>query len=71
MFNPVLSPQNVATLLQENQIQPSCSKIITFKKKLKLRKRADMWSVVFWMGETNVNKKTHDDQYYEIIRGQT
>ena len=69
MFNPVLSPQNVATLLQENQIQPSCSKIITFKKKLKLRKRADMWSV-FWMGETNVNKKTHDDQYYEIIRGQ-
>ena len=72
MFSLALSPQNVAVLLgcKKNQIKTiNNSKMIIFKKKL--RKRADMWSVVFWMGETNVNKKTHDDQYYEIIRGQT
>ena len=29
-----------------------------------------MWSV-FWMGETIVNKKSHDDQFCEIILVQT
>ena len=53
--------------LQEKPNSANNSKMIIFKKSL--RKRADMWSV-FWMGENNVSKKSHDDQYCEIIRGQ-
>ena len=70
MFSLALIPQNVVVLLgcKKNQIKTiNNSKMIIFKKKS--RKRADMWSV-FWMGENNISKKSHDDQYCEIIRGQ-